>query len=145
MQHRDEIIQQFLESTGRMYRSMLPVKNQYLSELGLNRSQFEVMMYLNHSSKVTIKDVSHAFSMTSSAATQIIETLVLLGFVNRIESKEDRRVTNVSLNKKGETKCHAFKKHIFTYMTKKLTDISDQELQDITLIAQKITKNTEGN
>jgi DNA-binding MarR family transcriptional regulator len=145
MSSRDELIQHFLESTGRMYRSMMPVKNQYFSKLGLNRSEFELMMFLNHSSQSTIKDISQAFTMSSSAATQLIEKLVTLGMVKRIESKEDRRVTFVSLNKKGETKCQDFKKYFFSHMREKLAEIPNEDLMKMTSIARKITSRTELN
>ena len=136
---RVELIQQFLEASGHMYRSILPVKTKFFTDLDLNRSQFEVMMFILRSENPTIKDIAKAFTITSSAATQLVEGLVHKGLVERRESEEDRRIVKVSLSKEGEAKCKSFKKLVFMQMTKKLTTLSDQELLAMKKIADKVT------
>jgi DNA-binding MarR family transcriptional regulator len=122
-----------------MYRSILPVKTKFFTDLDLNRSQFEVMMFILRSENPTIKDIAKAFTITSSAATQLVEGLVHKGLVERRESEEDRRIVNVFLSKEGEAKCKTFKKLVFMQMTKKLTTLSDQELLAMKKIADKVT------
>ena len=136
---RVELTRQFLEASGHMYRSILPVKTKFYTDLNLNRSQFEVMMFILRTGNPTIKDIAKSFSTTSSAATQLIEGLVHKGLVERKESQQDRRIVNVSLNKEGEAKCKTFKKLVFAQMTKKLITLTDQELITMKKIADKVT------
>ncbi len=139
MHDRNQLVQDFLESTGLMYRCMLPVKNRIINDLGLNRSQLEVMMFILRNENPTIKDISHALNITSSAATQLVEGLSELDYVSRKDSVIDRRLVNVHLTKKGRSKCLTFKKFLFEIMTKKLVHIHDKELQLVSDIARRIT------
>jgi DNA-binding MarR family transcriptional regulator len=136
---RTELIQQFLEASGHIYRLMLPVKTQFMTDLALNRSQFEVMMYIMRSNNPTIKDIARSFNITSSAATQLVAGLVHKKLVERKESSLDRRIVNVILSKEGEGKCKMLKKLVFAEMTEKLASLSDHELLVMKNIADKIS------
>lgn len=136
---RVELVQQFLEASGHMYRSVLPVKTKFFTELELNRSQFEMMMLIYRQGNPTIKEIANALTITSSAATQLVEGLVQKKLLERVESRSDRRVVNVMLSKDGEMKCKTFKKLVFTQLTKKLADISNQDLVTMKRIADKIS------
>lgn len=137
MAQRAKLVEEFIETTGRMYRCMMPMKHRFLDELQLNRPQLETLSFIARLHAPTIKDISQALNTTSSAATQIVEGLVAEKLVTRKESSEDRRIVQVMITKAGQQKLARFKQLMIKQMEKRLTPLTDEELTFATTIAKK--------
>lgn len=77
----------------------------------LKLSHFRLLEYLWHNRKssrgVRLKDVSSYLNITPGGVSQMVESLVKSGVVERIQSEEDRRSIQLSLSRKGERLfCH---------------------------------------
>lgn len=81
-------------------RVMLRAKNQQLAAYDLTPSQAEVLLGLDHTACST-GEVAGALGVTSSAATQTIETLVRRGYIERSSDAGDRRVVRLTLTTAG--------------------------------------------
>jgi DNA-binding MarR family transcriptional regulator len=57
--------------------------------------QLEIVRFLNDRGEVTMREITEAFRVTSSAATQQVERLLRLGLVERVTDGGDRRYVRV--------------------------------------------------
>ena len=73
----------------------------YFKEKGLSHSQIFTLNMLFHKKECTVGDVSRMLSISTPAASQLLDNLVGIGAVERYESSEDRRVRLHRLTQKG--------------------------------------------
>jgi DNA-binding MarR family transcriptional regulator len=59
--------------------------------------QLEIVRFLSDRGEATMSDLTEAFRVSSSAATQQVERLVRLGLVERVADGDDRRFVRVRL------------------------------------------------
>jgi len=66
-------------------------------------SHIKVMscVFLSSSGKIKLKDIAGELGITPGGASQIVDNLVKKGMLKRCQSKDDRRVTDITLSKKG--------------------------------------------
>lgn len=72
------------------------VKNEF-EEMGLTGSQGMLMGTLAHNGEMKISDLSKRMGLSNSTVSGIIDRLEKQGYVERIRSKNDRRVVYVSV------------------------------------------------
>jgi MarR family transcriptional regulator, 2-MHQ and catechol-resistance regulon repressor len=69
----------------------------------LSLSEFKCLRAFRRDTEMSVKDIAHRMSLTSSRLTRIIDGLVKKRFVTRHIDPHDRRIINVRLTKQGET------------------------------------------
>ncbi len=69
----------------------------------LSLSEFKCLRAFRVDTELSVKDIAHRMSLTSSRLTRIIDGLVKKRFVTRHIDPQDRRIINVRLTKQGET------------------------------------------
>jgi DNA-binding MarR family transcriptional regulator len=73
-----------------------------LTKGNLAVSDIVIMDVLLEKGPSTMGDLAKILNLTTSAGTVIVDRMIRKGFVKRERSREDRRVVNVALLKKGE-------------------------------------------
>ncbi|MBE0643734.1 MAG: MarR family transcriptional regulator [Bacteroidetes bacterium] len=68
----------------------------------LSLSEFKCLRAFRHDTEMSVKDIAHRMSLTSSRLTRIIDGLVKKRYVTRHIDPNDRRIVNVRLTKQGE-------------------------------------------
>ena len=68
----------------------------------LSLSEFKCLRAFRNDTELSVKDIAHRMSLTSSRLTRIIDGLVKKRFVTRHIDPQDRRIINVRLTKQGE-------------------------------------------
>ncbi len=68
----------------------------------LSLSEFKCLRAFRNDTELSVKDIAHRMSLTSSRLTRIIDGLVKKRFVTRHIDPHDRRIINVRLTKQGE-------------------------------------------
>jgi DNA-binding MarR family transcriptional regulator len=64
-------------------------------------SQCSLLLFIEQHSGCSVKDAAHALGISSSATTQLADTLVESGYVLRKASEQDRRTVTLTLSKKS--------------------------------------------
>lgn len=72
-----------------------------LSELDLTYTQYIVMLVLWEKDGVSVKEIGERLFLDSGTLTPLLKNLEKKGFLERIRSKEDERVTVVKLTAEG--------------------------------------------
>lgn len=141
MADRRQLVEELRKSFGSVKRCMA---FRHTSDIGLNRAQLEVLFYLNcnQDQSASIKDLMRVTGTTSSAVTQLVETLERHGYVERRNSPDDRRVVLVHFTGQGREKLDTLH-HNLTDMLLQLTEpLTDDELKTLVTLHQKIARQT---
>ena len=86
----------FMHRSGRDFR-------RFMEETGLSFSQINVLMRLFHRGNCGISEIGEQLGVSSAAASQTVDHLVHLGFIERTEDPDDRRAKQLALSQKGKT------------------------------------------
>jgi len=75
----------------------------FMSETGLSFSQISILMRLyHHGGQGGITEIGEHLGVTKAAASQNVDRLVQLGFIERTEDLNDRRIKKLALTSKGQ-------------------------------------------
>jgi DNA-binding MarR family transcriptional regulator len=85
-----------------MYRSMRGWSH-FAKSAGLSMPQFSILMQLHHRGGCGVSDISERFDITNAAASQLVDKLVHVGYLERAEDPFDRRAKVLNLTDKGRT------------------------------------------
>ena len=84
-----------------MHRSFREFKS-FMDEAGLSPTQVNTLMRLHHRGPSGVSDIGGFTGVTNPAASQMIDRLVQMGLIQRVESPSDRRFKQITLTEKGE-------------------------------------------
>jgi DNA-binding MarR family transcriptional regulator len=73
----------------------------YIKENGLSMSQMSALFYLYRKGSRGVSDIGEEMGVTSAAASQMLDKLVLQGLITRSEDPHDRRLKQIVLTDKG--------------------------------------------
>ena len=102
----------------------------YLKPLGLTYTQYVVLMVLWEQESVNVGQLGDILRLDAGTLTPLLKRLEKAGYVTRERSKEDERITVISITKEGEAlkeKC----KDIPLKMTKKGSPLSEKEAKEL--------------
>ncbi len=99
----DTIERKITDSLERISSAIDVFMEERTDELGLNRTQGNVLLFLHHHPEQTGKTSQMAQEMRRTKATisDAVDTLVERGYIERSLSEEDRRVMNLELTEEG--------------------------------------------
>jgi DNA-binding MarR family transcriptional regulator len=108
---------------------------------GIVPSHGDILVNLLNGEKYTMKDLAEKIHRTKPTVTVLIDKLVDFGYVTKIKSNEDSRVTFVELTEKG-----LGLKPSFMEISERLNaivykDLSDKEAEFIEAVLGKINRN----
>lgn len=97
----NDINKELFEMIINVYKSMK--KNfQVLKDINISMVQLHGLIYIYENKNCSLKDLAKKFSITLPSANDLINKLNQLKLINRKEDKQDRRLINLSITKKGE-------------------------------------------
>lgn len=82
-------------------RKIVAAYNPYLKPLGLTYTQYIVFMVLWDKESVNVGQLGSILHLDAGTLTPLLKNLEKEGYVTRERSKEDERVTIVTITKKG--------------------------------------------
>jgi len=74
----------------------------YARESGLSMSHLGAIFYIHRIGSCGVTEIGEHLSVTSAAASQMLDRLVQQGLVLRAEDPEDRRVKRIELTQEGK-------------------------------------------
>lgn len=77
--------------------------------------------------KVKISEISEALNLPRPGVTRTVGSMVEKGYLNKVSSKEDGRVTYIEVSEKGQALFEKFNKEYFENLSQNLSHISIEE------------------
>ena len=111
-------------------RKIVAAYTPYLKPLGLTYTQYVVFMVLWEKERVNVGQLGSILHLDAGTLTPLLKTLEKEGYVTRERSKEDERVTIVSITQKGndlKEKC----KDIPLELGKKTSPLTEDDAKEL--------------
>ena len=130
-EQRQQLLQTYVRSLHRFMRLMGSTVLCPGSEPKIPKSQLLVLYVLLEDKKLTVKDIAAQLSITSSAATQLVEHLVQTGLVERTEDRSDRRAVDVQLTAEGVRETVSYQQKLLKRLDSVFMQVSNEALEEI--------------
>lgn len=110
-----------------------------LKQHGLTLEQHNVLRILrgSHPSQLCVKEIASRIVEKSSNVPRIIDRLVAKKLVKRVQSKEDKRETLVSLTEKGISTIEQAKNEV-EKLTKEIVNLTAEEAVSLNTLLEKM-------
>lgn len=118
-----------LQQLGRTYRAFL---SSYEKEVGHFLPRWRVMLYLfNEQRPCPQKQLGDASHMDPGALSRQLSALETLGWIERSTDQDDKRITNVSLTKKGKEQVEESLPRRAAFIERILGDLPEKQLRQL--------------
>lgn len=77
--------------------------------------------------RVKVSEISEALNLPRPGVTRTVGSMEEKGYLNKVSSKEDGRVTYIEVSEKGQALFEKFNKEFFEDLSQRLSDISIEE------------------
>ena len=125
-----------LIQTDRMHRSVI---ENYVSKLGIHRSQHMMLMYLSRQKFCpSQKAIAQEFGISAAAVAVTLKKLESGGFIERNMSSGDNRFNEIMLTQKGKELTNKTKEMFSEVDTKMFSDFSDEECTLLEKLLEKM-------
>jgi DNA-binding MarR family transcriptional regulator len=139
--NRKKMIEDAMDSISTIRRRAGLHTQHYLidkNKLNISPSEGQIIHILQHYKKINIKQLSQFTGTTSSATTQLVDSLVEKDMVNREIDETDRRSVTLTLTKNANNHINEFRKFHISMMAETLKILNDDELENFNNLCQKI-------
>jgi MarR family 2-MHQ and catechol resistance regulon transcriptional repressor len=100
-QETEQIINEIIE-VGYKFREMMFKLNPTIFRSELTLTQLTALQYICHTPNITLKDLAEKLVIAQSSASELVDRLVKMKYVERKISPEDRRKIILNLSSKGK-------------------------------------------
>lgn len=105
---------------------------QFSKESGLSMGQLSTLFRLYHGSSCGVSDLGEHLGVTNAAASQMVDRLVLGGYLARNEHPQDRRSKQLTLTEKGRALVHESIAARRRWMEELTYELAPQDQEEIT-------------
>ncbi|MBE6972316.1 MAG: MarR family transcriptional regulator [Ruminococcaceae bacterium] len=135
MEQTKRLLNSYLRVTQRMSRQF----RDYFDQPDLTLPQMLVLTALGEEGTMPISQLARYVGSANSTVSGIVDRLEKMGLVERIRSEEDRRVIHVGLTAgyRARKKSAA---SVSAYLSKRLSSLSAQELDDIRISMEMLDR-----
>ncbi|GGI10379.1 MarR family winged helix-turn-helix transcriptional regulator [Gottfriedia solisilvae] len=140
MNNKNEYIERIQIGFQTAIHKMQPKMTEQMNKHNITATQFFVLMYLRKNESCKISEIAEYMGVKPSAVSFMIDRLEHSNFVYREHDKKDRRVVNIMLSEEGQKKLDLVIKERKEIFESSLLTLSDEELLQFALIAEKLAK-----
>lgn len=114
------------------------VRQHKLPEGNFKPWEIMTLMGLDHHHTLRMKDISAMVGLAPSTITQMMDSLVERGYIERIASDVDRRSVNLVLTPQGSTMAHALKREAERVFERITEEIGEAETTQLLTLIKKV-------
>ena len=111
---------------SRAHKVIHECTNQFFQENGLNPTEFAVLELLYHRGKQPLQQIGNKILLASGSITYVVDKLEGRGYISRVSSATDRRVTFAEITEEGT----AFMDELFPRHEQQLKQLMDVLSED---------------
>ncbi|MDD5084312.1 MAG: MarR family transcriptional regulator [Candidatus Moranbacteria bacterium] len=124
---RKQDIQELVEGFKTIQRHLTSLVRE-ASDESITQVQWQVILFVAGNKRSNVRDLHKALRITSSAATQLVNTLEEKGLVFRRQHPEDGRVSLLVLSQKAEVAVRKMKQRRIRKLNSLLSKLTDEEI-----------------
>jgi MarR family transcriptional regulator, organic hydroperoxide resistance regulator len=135
-----EIVSQLMNLNSQIrYKIIMEMKEFCLNDESITPLQIEAMMMIFEHKQIKMSELAKFLNLKNSGATQLINGLVNQQKVERFDDSKDRRITFIKLTPKWKIKIKKLKEKHNQILISMFDKLTQDELQILLQITQKIT------
>lgn len=138
---RNAIISEIVDEITSIKRRMEQEMRCCALHSDLTYTQAMIVKFVNLREKANIKEIAENLGVTSSAATQQVDSMVINGYLTRVSDNNDRRIVNLVLTDKTQAFISEIKSKLREQFGVMFEALSDDELKQYAELNSKIIKN----
>lgn len=138
MHDRKKQIEALLNDLALLKRIVATQETSLDETVHITPSQWGALLFVQQQVTTSVKDVAKALSISSSAATQLVDGLVQNNFVVRQVQQGDRRSVSLQLTKNIQSKIEQIKRSKVTKFLLLFKSLSDAEFTLYCTLTKKI-------
>ena len=106
----------------------------------LTRPRYTIvrMLYLSPEQALPQSEIAQALRVSGANVTQLIDGLASDGWVERVVSSSDRRVTFASLTEEGKKRCAVLVPAVVDFMVDSVSPLTEEERSQLRALVQKV-------
>jgi DNA-binding MarR family transcriptional regulator len=135
--------QNLFESIFKLTRALKTRDPHGIKNSDLTILQIHTLIFVSKNQPIPMHEIADSFQITKPTATSLIDVLMKLGFVSRVEDKEDRRITRIKLSKTGEDFLQKNMSKTSLKINKILDYLTPKDKKDLKRIIDTINKRIE--
>ncbi|MEO8206541.1 MAG: MarR family transcriptional regulator [Chthoniobacterales bacterium] len=114
-------------------------ESEYLAQYNLSQARFVVLMFLSESEERNkSSDIAAELAVSKATVTGLLDSLERDGLIERIASKEDRRIIFVQLSNKGKKLLDTVAPGYFKSVSEMTGILDEKERRQVVASMQKI-------
>ena len=137
---RSKIIEKIIVDLYMIKRKIDTKINLSLSEIQITHPQIYVLCLIKKNGTMSIKDLAKRLETTSSAATQITNSLFKKGLLLKKRNPDNRRVSKIELLNKSKKQFYSIKGKSINALSTLFDSLDNEELQKYNDLSTKIAK-----
>lgn len=139
------LFESFIDALGKLKRIVnqsaeIPVGDKVATLL-----QYQALVFIDTHKGATAREIAHGLSLSSSAVTQLIDRLYVLGSVRREQDEKDRRLVHHYLTKDGEKHLSSLRRKHNERIKNIATFLSEDDLTQLVTLLEKLITNIDKN
>jgi len=129
MSTRAELIKIVFENTSTLKRGMQAYLQVASRDLSISRTQLELLDIIQNLQPVSFKKLAQQLYLTPGAVSQLADSLLQQGLLDRETDPNDRRIQCLRLTKKGQKVLATIDKRRAAVMKKVMQGLSTEQIQ----------------
>jgi MarR family transcriptional regulator, organic hydroperoxide resistance regulator len=125
---RETLIGKILEDIHAIKHEITAEMHTFFNEISITHQQWIVLHIIKKNRNINIKDLANLLDITSSAATQIVDSLVNKEMLLRKRNPDDRRTLKIELTEKSKSQFDSIKNKNFKTLSSLFDVLDDDEL-----------------
>ena len=105
---------------------------------GIREAQFRLLLQLYAVRMLSMSSLGKILYISKPYMTNLVDSLIKEGLVERHSDLYDRRVINISITKKGQETIESIKKQIRNQMKNLLSNLQESDLETLCLSGEKL-------
>jgi DNA-binding MarR family transcriptional regulator len=105
---------------------------------GFSSPQMPMLVLIAKRGSVSVKDIASRLNITSSAATQLVQTLIRHGFLRKTTDEKDRRAVRIEFTSLGKRKFTALRADMLGEIEQIFKPVPDRELTEMINTFEKV-------
>lgn len=107
-------------------------------KMSITPSQMALIFMVNYHEKITLSDIAKNLNISKSAVTQLVDGLVRLDLLKKINDENDRRINYLSLTEKSKIRLDKMHDCFIEKISKIFDVLSDNDLLELNRITSKL-------
>jgi len=138
MSRRTRELERIFEGFHSLKMNLAAGRRAFPAGMHVTGSQWLVLGYVGRNAKASIKDISEALGISSSAATQIVRELVKSGCLVKRPDPNDARAVAIELSAKARKDMKELREGMLRNYDRLFTALSDREFKLYVRLNEKI-------